>query len=361
MTEPRVFLTGFPGFLGSALLERLLARGDSPVACLVQEQYVQAARSKVAALGTVAGIEATDAVDIHVGDITAPELGLSDPAPFSTVEAVYHLAAVYDLAVAPGLAERVNVSGTERVLSFCERIDVDRLHYVSTCYVSGRYDGVFTGEHLQEGQSFNNHYERTKYEAEVAVQERMGDDIDATIYRPSIVVGDSTTGETEKYDGPYYLIRLLMAQPRILSVWPRSPRAGATELNVVPRDYVIDAIAHLSGSSETRNEVYQLCDTSPLPVSQFVETVAAHLDRRVVGVPVPRGAAKPLAGIAQRLGLPAEPATLDYLDHPTRYVAPNTRRALAGTDIEPPAFESYVDALVTFVRNNPDIDTAGLQ
>lgn len=358
MTDPRVFLTGFPGFLGSTLLERLLARGDGPVACLVQEEYVDAARAKLEMIDDTVGVDVSDAVEVHVGDITKPDLGLDVSNDLSTVEEVYHLAAVYDLAVDAAPAERVNVAGTEHVLSACSRMEADRLHYVSTCYVSGRYDGIFTGDHLQEGQSFNNHYERTKYEAEVAVQEWMGGEFDATIYRPSIVVGDSTTGETEKYDGPYYLIRLLLAQPW-LSVWPRSSRAGRTELNVVPRDYVIDAIDTLSASPETRNEVFQLCDTAPLTVVQFVDAVAAELDRHVVGVPVPRAAVKPLARLAQRLGLPAEPATLDYLDHPTRYAAPNTRRALAGTGIEPPAFESYVDTLVEFVAAHPEIGAEG--
>jgi len=169
MTDPQVLLTGFPGFLGSALLDRLLARGNGPVACPVQPAY------------------ADEAVQLFEGDITEPDLGLgADQDDLARVRELYHLAAIYDLAVDPGLAEAVNVRGTEHVLDAAQRLGVERLQYVSTCYVSGRYDGVFTGNHLSEGQTFNNHYEATKYRAEVAVRERMREGLSATIYRPAI-------------------------------------------------------------------------------------------------------------------------------------------------------------------------------
>ena len=105
---------------------------------------------------------------------------------------VWHLAAVYDLAVAPQVARRVNVDGTRNVLDFCrEQPHLRRLQYVSTCYVSGRFEGEFTEDALDVGQAFRNHYEETKYEAELLVRKAMADGIPATIYRPGIVVGDS--------------------------------------------------------------------------------------------------------------------------------------------------------------------------
>ena len=90
-----------------------------------------------------------------------------------------------------------------------------RFHYVSTCYVSGRYSGVFGEEDLEKGQTFNNFYEETKYHAEVEVQKRMKNGFPATVYRPAIVVGDSHTGATQKFDGPYYVIRWLLKQPYV--------------------------------------------------------------------------------------------------------------------------------------------------
>ncbi|NGM70351.1 SDR family oxidoreductase [Natronolimnobius sp. AArcel1] len=353
VTDTEVFFTGFPGFLGSALLERVLARGDGPVACLVQSQYLETARRRAQEI--TAGIERVDddAVRLYEGDITEPDLGLGEKS-LAGVRELYHLAAVYDLAVDRNLAEAVNVRGTEHVLEFADNHDVDRFHYVSTCYVSGRYDGVFTEDHLQEGQTFNNHYEESKYHAEVAVQDQMDAGLPATIYRPAIVVGDSQTGETDKYDGPYYLLRLLLAQPKWLSVAFTLPGSSDAELNVVPRDYVVDAIDYLSSSKQTVGKVYQLCDSAPLPVPQFVDVLAEAAGHRTVALPT----TKPIARtVSSRLSpsLPLEPATLDYLDHPTRYACPQTLQALEESELEVSPFESYVDRLVAYVLENPAI------
>ncbi|MFC7071936.1 SDR family oxidoreductase [Halovenus rubra] len=354
---PRTLLTGFPGFLGSALIKRLLDRGDGPIACLVQSQYREQAQRRAAQL-----TEDGEEIQLYEGDITEPDIGLGDAFDsLTSVTELYHLAAVYDLAVDASLAEAVNVGGTEHVLDVAETLEVERFHYVSTCYVSGRYDGLFTGSDLQEGQSFNNHYERTKFEAEVAVQERMAEGLPATIYRPAIVVGDSESGETRKYDGPYYMLRLLLAQPVACSVLTSIPGASDAELNVVPRDYVVDGIAHLSDHEDTIGEVYQLCDPGPLSVPAFVDALADAAGHRVVSVPGPKSAMKSLLNTLEAGGLPAESATLDYLDHPTRYACPKTTAAFAGTDIECPPFETYVDELVDFVRENPDIRDQAMQ
>ena len=360
---PNVFLTGFPGFLGSALLERLLARGDGPVACLVQPQYAALAERRATEIvqqcTTATPTPENASVQLYEGDITDPDLGLDDDRPElfdrESVTELYHLAAVYDLGVDADLAESVNVRGTANVLDVAERLGVERLHYVSTCYVSGRYDGVFTEDHLDEGQSFNNHYERSKFRAELLVRQRTNRGLSATVYRPAITVGDSETGATDKYDGPYYLLQFLLAQPATLSVAPALPGSMGAGLNVVPRDFVVDAIAHLSGREDTAGEVYQLCDPAPLSVPAFVESVADAAGRRVLRVPTPKPVARQAFAMLQRRGWSAEPAAIDYFDHPTRYACPNTRRALRGSGIECPPFDSYVERLVAYVREHPDV------
>jgi len=364
---PSVLFTGFPGFLGSALLRRVLSRGDGPVACLIQPRYRDLAEERAREIVAEVGGDGSGsgdggdppAVHLYEGDVTEPDLGigsaLDDPDLLAGVDEVYHLAAVYDLSVDADLAEAVNVRGTEHVLGACERLGVDRLHYVSTCYVSGRYDGVFTADRLREGQSFNNHYEASKHRAEVAVRERMADGLPATVYRPAIAVGDSETGETDKLDGPYNLLRLLLAQPRRLAVALSVPGAAETELNVVPRDYVVDAITELSGRPETVGETYQLCDPDPLTVPAFVAAMSDAAGRRTVTVPTPKSVAKAAARLLSARAVDVEPATIDYFDHPTRYRCPNAREALAGTDIAVPPFESYVDRIVAFARENPAI------
>ena len=156
-------------------------------------------------------------MELAVGDITKPDLGLDSVSRLKEqTSEVFHLAAVYDLSVPRDVGMRVNVTGTRNVLDFAESARrLRRLHYVSTCYVSGRYAGIFSEADLEKGQSFNNYYEETKYLAEVEVQGRMRGGLSATVYRPAVVVGDSRTGATQKYDGPYYVIRWLLKQPSV--------------------------------------------------------------------------------------------------------------------------------------------------
>ncbi len=349
-----ILLTGFPGFLGTELLPRLLERSaDADAVCLVQRKFSELARARLAAL-ELAEPAFRGRTRLVEGDIILPDLGLGRErrALAARVEEVHHLAAVYDLAVPPDVAEHVNVNGTRHLLDFagtCDRLG--RLHHVSTCFVSGRHAGIFAESDLEKGQSFNNAYEETKYRAEVAVRERMRAGLPATVYRPAIVAGDSRTGATQKLDGPYFLIRLMLRQPRVALV-PTVGDPGAARLNVVPRDFVVDAIAHLSGLPHSVGRTYQLADPDPPTVDRAIGEIARAADRRVVRVPVPRAVAKAairsVPGLRALLGFPAE--AIDYFDHPTHYSVENAREDLQGTGIAPPPFEAWVERLVAFTR-----------
>ena len=194
-----ILFTGFPGFIGMRLLPRILAeRPGESVACLVQEKFEPVARRAVAEL-EAAHPGARGRLALVRGDITQPQLGL-EPARAAelrrTLREAWHLAAVYDLAVPSELARRVNVDGTRHVLQLLAGASrFERLQYASTAYVSGTARGVFRETDLDVGQGFKNHYEETKFEAEVEVLKAK---LPATIYRPGVVVGDSKTGETAK-------------------------------------------------------------------------------------------------------------------------------------------------------------------
>lgn len=352
------FLTGFPGFIGSAMADRLLDRHDN-VHCLVQPQY----RDDAEALAKdIAGLAWRDRFTLHDGDITREDLGIPGGTRADLardVDEVFHFAAVYDLAVDREVGLDVNTRGTQHVLDFARGCkDLRRFHYASTCYVSGRYDGEFTEDMLREGQNFNNYYEETKYHAEVRVQDAMERGLPATIYRPAITVGDSETGETQKYDGPYYLLRWLLRQPQRLAVLPRFSGADEHEVNVVPRDYVVDAIDALSRLDASEGEVYQLCDDQPLTVEAFADRLADATDRRVVEIPSTPHLTKRFleTDFGQDLtGI--EPATIDYFVLPTKYRNEKTRRHLADTDIYCPPFASYVETLVEYMQANPDLES----
>ncbi len=351
-----IFFTGFPGFLGSELLPRVVLRTDHDAVCLVQPKFRALAEERADQL---VKIHPSLANRIHLveGDITQA----LDSIDVDDVREIYHLAAVYDLSVPRDLGMRVNVTGTQRVLDLAERASkLDRLHYVSTCYVSGRYPGVFTEDDLEKGQSFNNFYEETKQLAEVEVRKRM-DRIPTTIYRPSVVVGDSASGATQKFDGPYFVMQWLMRQPRI-AVLPVLGRASRYRFNVVPRDFVVRAIAHLSGLSTNAGKTYALADPNPMTVDETIDTVARATDRKVLRIPTTRWLAKAalnsVPGVYRLMRIPA--AAVDYFAHPTLYDTTNATADLSAAGIVAPSFRDYAPRLVEFVRAHPEIGSAAM-
>ena len=357
-----IFFTGFPGFLGSELLPRVLERlPEAEAICLVQTRFMGLARERAAALAREhRSLEGR--LRLVEGDIAAPGLGLDAAFAVADVVEIFHLAAVYDLSVGREVGLRVNVEGTRNVLAFARRCPrLRRFQYVSTCYVSGRYPGVFTEAMLEQRQSFNNFYEETKYLAEIEVQRAMREGLPVTIYRPAIVVGDSVTGATQKYDGPYFVIQWLLRQPESLAVLPVVGDLTA-EFNVVPRDFVISAIAWLSGRPETLGHVYQLADPQPLTVAAMLEQLQRVTGRRILRVPLPlefaKWAIRCVPGVERLLRIPA--SAIDYFVHPTRYATGEAQAALAGSGIRCPSFSEYGEALVGFARRHPEVGSAAM-
>jgi thioester reductase-like protein len=357
---PTVFLTGFPGFLGSGLVTRLLDRYDeaTTVTCLVQPKFRDRAESRAAELA-----DDPDRVDLVEGDITDPDLGLAadtyDDLQDEAIE-VFHLAAVYDLATEREPARQVNVEGTRHMLDFAGGVDdLRRFQYVSTVTVAGTYDGRFREDMLQEGQRFCNYYETTKHMAEVLVQQRM-DEIPTTIYRPGVAVGDSDTGETDKFDGMYELLALLEDQGSA-AVLPIVPGARDAEFNVVPRDFIVDAIGHLSGIDDSAGEVYHLTDPDPPTTVELVKILGEELGKSVTFTPpiVPKGLVEGVAASLARFSDDAaefvRSGGLTYFAWPPTFDCSNTVRDLEGSGIECPPFEAYADVLVEFYENNPQV------
>lgn len=356
-----VFLTGFPGFLGSELLPGILrARDGCTVTCLVQPAHAERARRRVEYLEmSEPGLRGR--VKLVEGDITRADLGLGASVHrfASEVTEVFHLGAVYDLGVRREVGMRVNLYGTRHVLEFAETCpDLNRFHYVSTCYVSGRHPGIFGEDDLDRGQTFNNYYEETKYLAEREVRERMRAGVPSTVYRPAIVVGDSETGVTAKYDGPYMLLRWMLKQRRIALV-PVFKGVGESRLNLVPIDFVVAAIEFLSALPHSAGRTYQLADPDPLTVEETIEVLSAACGRKVAKLGVRKGlvesAIRRVPGVERLTGI--QPEALDYFDHPTHYSVQNALTDLQGSGISVPRLDSYVDVLVSYVRAHPEVSS----
>jgi thioester reductase-like protein len=357
-----IFFTGFPGFLGVELLPRVLARSpDDRALCLVQSKFAAVARHRVASL-TGAQPDLAGRIELVEGDVTAPGLGLSDPAgTAASITELWHLAAVYDLAVIREVGVRINVAGTRHVLDLAEQApQLNRFQYVSTCYVSGRWAGPFSEDDLDVGQEFNNSYEETKFLAEADVARRRRDGLPTTVYRPSVVVGDAATGATQKYDGPYFALQWLLRQPRI-ALLPAVGDPTAVRFNLVPRNFVVDAISYLSGLDRSLNKVYQLADPHPLTVDELYRAMATATGRRIIRLPLTRRLAKfaveHVPGVERLMRIPSP--SIDYLTHPTHYLTAN-QADLDGSGIVCPRVPTYLPTLVEFMRRHPEVSSSAM-
>lgn len=338
-----ILLTGYPGFLAGRLLGRLLETDDEArIVALVEARMAARARALAPAR-----------VDVQVGDIAEAKLGLDDRTydrlAHETV-AIHHLAAVYDLAVGSDLAERVNVRGTQHVVDFSRRCArLERLHYVSTAYVAGLRSGRVLEADLVAGQAFKNFYESTKFAAEVLVRAAI-DEVPTTIYRPAIVVGDSRTGETQKFDGPYYMLRTISAVRGPL------PQIGRDDspFNVVPVDFVVDAIAACAADPGAVGHTLHLVDHEPQSSAEIFTLLAQAWDGRTPSFRVPQGLLdRSLKYAVVRRAFGRTPRqSIRYLNHPVRFDTAQATEILGRHGLRCPRFPEYVDAMVAFFREH---------
>jgi len=350
-----IFLTGFPGFIGERLVERL-AQPETQFYLLVQPDLVERALADIETIANKTGTPLENFALIE-GDVTLPNLGIHDedlPTIQSEVTSVFHLAAAYDLAVARDSAFRVNLEGTKNVNEFARSLpNLRRYNYVSTCYVAGKRIGRILENELFHEAGFRNFYEETKYLAEVEV-EKMKADIPVTIYRPSVVVGDSKTGETVKYDGIYYLVHYLRKAPgllRFINVGNRDVR-----LNLVPVDFVVEAIATLSSDEAAVGKTLAIADPAPLTTAELFDAIAEKLSRkRSVIVPPP-------VVVERSLMLPFSPPitglphyAVPYFFLAQTYDTGQAKELLDERGISCPSFRDYVGNLIDFVAKHPQL------
>ena len=352
MADRLAFVTGFPGFIGNRLV-RALAAGDPElrIACLVEPRMEARAREVAAALDP-------DRVEVLPGDITDRRLGLS-AADYERILtdalSVHHLAAIYDLAVPLETAQRVNVDGTGNVVELCERCErLERLNYVSTAYVAGVRRGVVYEHELALGQGFKNHYESTKFQAEVWVRAAM-DRVPTTIIRPAIVVGDRRTGETQKFDGPYYMLRSLQAAERTHGPIFQIGRSNAP-FNVVPVDFVVQAMTAAAADPLAVGHTLHLVDPEPISAREVMGLLAREYAGREPRLRVPprllSGSLRIPAMRKLYAGAPAQ--GIRYMNHPVRFDTRQASDVLDRHGLQCPRFEDYVKPIVRFFREHQD-------
>lgn len=353
--DETIFLTGFPGFIAERLVKRLAQEG-ARFLLLVQPALMERAREDVINIASATGAS-PDNFHLIEGDITQPRLGLK-PAELERAREettiLFHLAAIYDLAVREDVAMRVNVEGTRKVNEFALHLpNLSRYHYVSTCYVAGLRTGLILETELRHSAGFRNFYEETKYLAELEV-DALKSQLPVTIHRPAVVCGDSRTGETAKYDGVYYLILYLRKQPSLLSLANIGNRQ--VKLNLVPVDFVVEAMTALTRDERAVGATLQLADPNPLTTHELFETIAQVLAGRGSRVTLPPRL------VRSSLALPFSPtitglphAGVPYFFLDQTFDTTRSGELLSAHNIHCPPFPAYASALIEYVARHPKL------
>lgn len=352
------FFTGFPGFICNQLIKEILAKSTGcSVYVLALPAMVQRAVEEVNLIASEAGIPRNKFLIIE-GDITKKGLGVNG-ADMELLEKnvthVFHLAAIYDLAVPREIAFKVNVRGTENVNEWVRTLpNLERYTYFSTAYVAGMREGKLLETELVRPPRFKNHYEETKYEAEVLVEE-LKKDVPVTIIRPGIVKGHSKTGETIKFDGPYFILNFL-DRLRLLPIIPRLGRSDAV-INLVPIDFIIAATAHLALKESASGKTYHLTDPNPYRVEEiYAMLMEALLGKRPKGTLPLSFARAALSFPPVRKLLGVEKEALDYFTWQGQFDCSQALEDLKGAGIHCPDLQEGVKAMAKFYnenKNNP--------
>lgn len=350
MAETTYFVTGYPGFIGRLLVPALLRqRRGAKAYVLVQEAQEEKAREEIERLGP----ELAGRITLFTGDVVNMHLGLSSREYRTLVDEVtdvFHLAALYAQGADVKPLRQVNVEGTRNVLELATDMKrLRRFNHMSTSVVSGTRVGVIAEDELDEGQSFRSPYEETKFEAEQLVQ-AAGATMPVTVYRPGIVVGDSRTGEIDRFDGPYYLAILLVTSP--LAVPLPLPGSAVAPLNVVPVDFVVDAMLHLAHDPRAAGRTFHLVDPNPMAARKVYELIASRTGRKLPPLRMSYRLADRLLNIPvlERL-VREERAAIASVNHLAIYTSANTHELLDGTGVRCPPLASYVDRLISYVQD----------
>lgn len=347
------FFTGFPGFIATELIKQLFQDQLTVehIYLLVLPSEIEKAESQI---NQIIENEKLDRSQLSIikGDITKEKLGISLEVELeSKVTHVFHLAAIYDLAVPIDIAYNVNVKGTHHVNQWIKTLpNLKRYIYFSTAYVSGTREGNILETELDVNQSFKNHYELTKFEAEKLIKEIVND-VPTTIIRPGIVKGHSETGETIKFDGAYFILNFLNK----LRFFPFIPQLGdgPAEGNFVPVDYIFKATLYLGHADVGIGKTYHLTDPKPYKMTEVYRfLMEKYLGRKPVGV-IPLSVGKFSLSIrAIRKWIRVEKEALDYFTFMSHYDCTLAQKDLEGSGIACPDFKDTLDSMVEFYKNH---------
>ena len=346
------FITGATGFIGRHLVSNLLKRKGT-VYVLVRK----GSQKKLDALIDRMGWDRKRIVSIN-GDLAKANLGVSADKTAELkgkVKHFFHLAAIYDLAADAASQITANVEGTRNAVTLAEAINAGCVHYASSIAVAGLYSGTFREDMFDEAEDLIHPYFRTKHDAEKVVREECKRPY--RIYRPGMVVGHSQTGEIDKIDGPYYFFTALKKLRELMPPWMPMIGIEGGRVNLVPVDFVADAMDHIAHKPGLNGGCFHLTDPDPRRIGEVLNLFARvghapemtmRLDARMFSF-VPFAVRATLANLPpikrftgmllRDLGIPKE--VMGLITYPTRFDSRETERALKGSGIKVPALDSY--------------------
>jgi NAD(P)-dependent dehydrogenase (short-subunit alcohol dehydrogenase family) len=361
------FVTGATGFLGRHLVARLLTR-KGPIHVLVRKD----SRKKLDAIAKKMGWDMKRVVVIE-GDMTAAKCGVSAAqvrALSGKIKHFFHLAAVYDLTASAESQRAANIDGTQHALDLAAAIGAGCFHHTSSIAAAGLYPGVFREDMFDEAEGLDDPYLRTKHDSEGLVRREKR--LPWRIYRPGMVVGHSKTGEIDKIDGPYYFFSFIKKLREMLPQWMPTLGIEGGRINLVPVDFVADAMDHIAHKPKLDGHTFHLVDPEPMRVGEVLNTFARaghapemtmRIDARMFAF-VPGGirmAVGNLPPVRRFIGMllrdfriPKE--TLKFITYPTRFDNRETERALKGSGIAVPALDSYAWRLWDYWERHLDPD-----
>ena len=363
------FVTGATGFIGKRLVKALLARRGATVHFLVRP----GSEGKLEALYDYWGVTKARALPVS-GDLTAKKLGVGGDdikRLKGKIDHVYHLAAVYDLSADEESQVQVNIEGTRNMVEFAKAVDAGHVHHVSSIAAAGLYEGVFREDMFDEAEGLDHPYFMTKHESEKIVRKECK--LPWTVYRPAMVVGESQTGEMDKIDGPYYFFKLIQRMRQILPPWFPSVGLEGGRVNIVPVDFVVAALDHISHSkAELKGKCFHLVDPVGYRVGDVLDifSKAAHAPKMNLFVNaallgfIPKAVKKGLmalapvrrirAAVMKDLGVPDD--MLTFVNYPTRFDCRETQLALKGSGITCPNLNDYAWRLWDYWERHLDPD-----
>ncbi len=362
------FVTGATGFIGRNLVQRLLQR-DGTIYALVRA----GSRGRLEELRTSWGADGARIVPIS-GDLAQPGLGVSEEDQLTLrgdVDHFFHLAAIYDMTAGAEVQEIANVEGTRHAVELAGAIEAGCFHQVSSIAAAGLYRGEWREDMFEEAERLDTHpYFRTKHESERVVREECRRPW--RVYRPGIVVGDSRTGEIDKVDGPYYAFKMLQRARKVLPAWLPAVGVEGGEINIVPVDYVADAIDYIAHQPGLDGKAFHLTDPAPKSAGEMINLFARAADAPQAALRLDSGVTDPATSLVRtglrffppakrvvkaglgELGIPA--GVLNYFSYPTHFDSTQSQAALEGSGISVPPLESYADRVWDYWERNLDPD-----